>query len=439
MARIDRLDPEDRTIVRRASVLGLSFHPRFLPDVLSDEVPAGRADLAAPGAVLPGRGRRLPALPAGDRARRRVRRPAVPDAAAPARRGRRADGARVRVDARRGRRPAVAALPPRGRAREGLALRPRGGRSRTRERRRSRPPPTSTAVLWMRLGASTSTPQELASAWEDLGEARARAGEVTAAVEAFSRARRLLPDDRCAARRLMHRTAWVHERVGRTTPRSAGPAADCARSTARRPAAARERAGLTTTLAAVRRQQGRASEAERLCREAIARGARPPQTSCSSHGLSSTSTGRSSTLGRAAEATHSEPRARDLHARRGHRAAGGGAEQPRHVRLLGGSLAGRGRAVRARRRGQRAGGRRLGRRLRRLQHRRGARRPGAPGGSRGAPAPGAADMARHRGRARRRVHVRAARAPGRARRAPRGGGRTADGCRTKLPRAEGGG
>ena len=36
MARIDRLDPEDRTIVRHASVLGLSFHPRFLPDVLSE-------------------------------------------------------------------------------------------------------------------------------------------------------------------------------------------------------------------------------------------------------------------------------------------------------------------------------------------------------------------------------------------------------------------
>ena len=38
MARIDRLEPEDRTIIRRASVLGQSFHPRFLTEVLDDDV-----------------------------------------------------------------------------------------------------------------------------------------------------------------------------------------------------------------------------------------------------------------------------------------------------------------------------------------------------------------------------------------------------------------
>jgi class 3 adenylate cyclase/tetratricopeptide (TPR) repeat protein len=36
MARIDQLDPTDREIVRRASVLGIAFHPRFLDDVLDE-------------------------------------------------------------------------------------------------------------------------------------------------------------------------------------------------------------------------------------------------------------------------------------------------------------------------------------------------------------------------------------------------------------------
>jgi class 3 adenylate cyclase/tetratricopeptide (TPR) repeat protein len=39
MARIDALAPADRALVRRASVLGVSFARRFLPDVLPDEGP----------------------------------------------------------------------------------------------------------------------------------------------------------------------------------------------------------------------------------------------------------------------------------------------------------------------------------------------------------------------------------------------------------------
>ena len=37
MAEIDRLAPADRTIVRRAAVLGLTFHPRTLAWVLDDD------------------------------------------------------------------------------------------------------------------------------------------------------------------------------------------------------------------------------------------------------------------------------------------------------------------------------------------------------------------------------------------------------------------
>jgi tetratricopeptide (TPR) repeat protein len=39
-ARIDQLPPMDRSIVRRASIIGLSFHPRFLDDVIEPDMPA---------------------------------------------------------------------------------------------------------------------------------------------------------------------------------------------------------------------------------------------------------------------------------------------------------------------------------------------------------------------------------------------------------------
>src|SRR5204863_7202609 len=39
LARIDLLAPPDRTLVRRAAVLGLSFHPRDLADVLDPGTP----------------------------------------------------------------------------------------------------------------------------------------------------------------------------------------------------------------------------------------------------------------------------------------------------------------------------------------------------------------------------------------------------------------
>ena len=39
MARIDALDPRDGAVVRRAAVLGLTFHPRRLADVVAADVP----------------------------------------------------------------------------------------------------------------------------------------------------------------------------------------------------------------------------------------------------------------------------------------------------------------------------------------------------------------------------------------------------------------
>ena len=55
MARIDALDPEDGALVRRAAVLGLSFHPRRLADVLAPDMPLPDDRLlgAAVGACSP--------------------------------------------------------------------------------------------------------------------------------------------------------------------------------------------------------------------------------------------------------------------------------------------------------------------------------------------------------------------------------------------------
>ena len=136
MSRIDQLQPHDRTLVRRASVLGVRFHPRFLLHVLGDDVPT--PDEAT--------WRRLEPFFAVDpdgylRFRRAIMRDAAYAGLAyrtrrTTARGRRpAVGARVRRDARRGRRHAVAALPPRGRARARLALRARGRAARGRSRR----------------------------------------------------------------------------------------------------------------------------------------------------------------------------------------------------------------------------------------------------------------------------------------------------------------
>ena len=44
LARLDRLPPHDRALIRRASVLGLSFHPRQLEALLDGDVPVPDED-----------------------------------------------------------------------------------------------------------------------------------------------------------------------------------------------------------------------------------------------------------------------------------------------------------------------------------------------------------------------------------------------------------
>ena len=136
MARIDRLDPEDRTIIRHASVLGAE-----LPPALPARGPRRGGSARRPSSTWV---RLEPFFQDDGDGYLRFRRVIVRDAAyagLPYRTRRRlhaavgrADGARVRLDARRGRRHALTALPSCRRARQGLALRARGGRPGARQR-----------------------------------------------------------------------------------------------------------------------------------------------------------------------------------------------------------------------------------------------------------------------------------------------------------------
>ena len=270
MARIDRLAPDDRMIVRRASILGLSFHPRFLTEVLDAHVaPPTDATWERLGAFL---------VSDGD-GYLRFRRAVVRDAAY--------DGLPYRL-----RRTLHGAV---GRRMEheyadmldevggllSLHFFRAGEHARTwtyaraaARRAHDRFAYASAAGLYRRaLEAARSLdvpPGDLAGAWEALGEAYTRTGEVRQAVGAFRRARELLPQDRVRAAGLMHRNARVNERVGRTRS-----AVRWARQGLRElegvggPDAAAERARLVTTLGSVRRQQGRTAEAVSLFRAGL--------------------------------------------------------------------------------------------------------------------------------------------------------------------------
>ena len=164
-ARIDRLDPRDRTLVRHAAVLGMSFHPRTLDD----------GGVATPTA----RRRSSPTTAAGgcgSAAGSCARRPT------PGCRSGRAGGCmptralaggRGLGRARRARRRALAALLPRRRPPARLGLRARGGGAR---RARRAPTPTPRCCS----GARSTPPKGAGAARRrhrgHLGRARRGAG-----------------------------------------------------------------------------------------------------------------------------------------------------------------------------------------------------------------------------------------------------------------------
>jgi class 3 adenylate cyclase/tetratricopeptide (TPR) repeat protein len=271
LARLDRLAPADRMLIRRASVLGLSFHPRELQELLGDDVPVPTAatwsrlgryfaedadgyvrfrrqvvrDVAYAG--LPFRVRRALHAAAGNRLERAL--------------GPHADDEAVRLSVhfhhagahgkawRYGRLAA-------DRAREQCAF-------------------ADAATLYRRALESARQLDlpavELATVSESLADVYVRTGELERADQALTVARRLTAGDPLRTAHLLWLHARIAERAGNVVRavRWSGRALRALDGVAVEPAAAC-RSQVVATLAAVRQRQGRTAEAIRLARRAIA-------------------------------------------------------------------------------------------------------------------------------------------------------------------------
>jgi len=269
-SRIDELDPFERVLVRRASVLGLSFHPRLLRHVLDPGTPAPDEQTWS----------RMSAVFADDGdGYVRFKRPALCEAAygsLPFRLRRQLHSTVGRAlepalghdsDAD----PAVLSLH--------FGLAGDHGRAWTygrtaAERAVAKFAQADAARLYRRAidagrqyGASDL---ELAECWEALGEALNQSGELSAAVDALTAARKLVRGDALAEARLFLRHLRIAHRRGRLAAavrwggrglRAVGDALDGESRMIR--------ARLLAELAFIRFYQGQAPEAERLCRTAI--------------------------------------------------------------------------------------------------------------------------------------------------------------------------
>jgi class 3 adenylate cyclase/tetratricopeptide (TPR) repeat protein len=270
-ARIDALDPDDRVLVRRASVLGLFFHPERLRDVLGSDVP------------IPDEGtwERLASVFVRDPdGHTRFKRPALQEVAygslpfelrrelhaAVAHSLERDVGEDVDAD------PAVLSLHyiiARNYERAWISA------VTGAERAVKRLAHADAARLYRRAieaGTISNVPvKELAGVWESLGAALRNAGELTAAAEAIKAARRLTADDPLAQGRLFYRHTIIAEQAARlpTAVRWASRGLRALDGLGNREATV-WRARILARLAFYRIRQGRLAEAERLCRQAIA-------------------------------------------------------------------------------------------------------------------------------------------------------------------------
>ena len=265
-ARLDRLPPADRSLVRRAAVLGRAFDPALIALVLDEDAePPDAATWArlhryvepdgewflrfrrqvvweAAYAGLPFRTRRLLHLRAG----LALERHGGEDAAVLALHFERAgDDERALRYARRAGDAALRDLAP---AEASAAYRRALGAGR-------------------RLGVPAV---ERSALWEALGDAHAQLGELAAGHHAFATARRLAADEPVRSAELMLRHAELSVEAGRIRPgvRWALRGLRTLDGVADREAAA-TRVRLTAMLATLRQRQGRASEAIALCRAAI--------------------------------------------------------------------------------------------------------------------------------------------------------------------------
>jgi class 3 adenylate cyclase/tetratricopeptide (TPR) repeat protein len=270
-ARIDELDPRDRVLVRRASVLGLCFHRRFLHYVLDAGVPEPDEIWSRMSSVFADDGDGYI----------RFKRPALQEAAY--------DGLPFRL--RRQLHSAVgeALEPDLGRDADAdpavlsLHFVLAGDHERAwryarmgAERAAARFAQVDAARLYRRAieagrGALVGD-SELARVWEALGQALAQVGEPAAAARALTSARRLVADDPVTEGRLYFRHGRIAEGSGlsaalrwirrglRTIEHVPGREA------------AQWRATMTAELAWIRQRQRRYADAEQLCREALQEG-----------------------------------------------------------------------------------------------------------------------------------------------------------------------
>jgi class 3 adenylate cyclase/tetratricopeptide (TPR) repeat protein len=270
-ARIDELDPRDRVLVRRASVLGLCFHRRLLGHVLESDVPEPDEETWS----------RVASVFADDGdGYVRFKRPALCEVAYESLpfRIRRvlhravAAGLEQRLGSDPDADPAVLSLHfmLAGENERAYRYALQGA-----ERATARFSHADAATLYRRAidagRSSHVTPVELAAAWEGLGEALRHTGEPRAAAAALTEARRWAEDDPLAQARLFYRHAQIAQRSERLPPavRWVGRGLRILEGLDSREATA-QRARLLSALANIRQRQGRPVEAARLSRLAIA-------------------------------------------------------------------------------------------------------------------------------------------------------------------------
>ena len=262
-ARIDRLDPRDRTLVRHAAVLGMSFHPRTLGDGASlarlDEIFAdeGGGWLRFRSAVL--REAAYAGLPF--KTRRRLHADA---------------GARLEQEGTSapGERAGVLSLHF---LLAGDHPRAWGYAHEAAERARAQGAHADAALLLRRAldaaKGADAPPAEVADTWVALGEAQARSGSPDAAQAAYRRARALAGADALRAGEILLRQTELADRAGRA-PQAIRCGLRALRTLADVPGdvAAGCRSRVLAALAMARQRQGRSDDAIALCREAIATG-----------------------------------------------------------------------------------------------------------------------------------------------------------------------
>ena len=272
MARIDALDPRDGAVVRRAAVLGLTFHPRRLADVVAADMPLpeegvwdrlsdmfareadGHVRFIRPAlqevayASLPFKLRRQLHTAVGTRLEHDQGRELDADPAVLS------HHFSLAGDHARAHRYAMAAAK---RATERFS---HADAARLYRR----------AIEAGRADGVAVDPTTVAEAWEQLGEALRCTGEPAAAARALTEARRLLRDDRVAQARLCYRHAVVAFYSDATTAAVRWLSRGLRYAdTLEGAEAAAWRARMRSYLAGIRNRQGRWAEAISACRQAI--------------------------------------------------------------------------------------------------------------------------------------------------------------------------